>query len=122
MRDLAIMITSASKSQHVNIVLCDDVDDSKVVEDVCVPSEITSDVVNALVESSTPIPSDIYVHEDDTSESEYVLVESSMLIQVALATPMIGNKIKHEIIATSVVTFSKPSESSSTKCQIHAYL
>jgi len=30
------------------------------------------------VKFSTPIPDDSYVHEDDTSDSEHVLVESSM--------------------------------------------
>jgi len=58
------------------------------------------------VKSTTPIPNDIYVHEDDTSDYEHVLVESSMLVQVArcsLVTSMIEDGIEHETIATSVV-------------------
>jgi len=45
-------------------------------------SEGTSDV-DVLLESSTPIPDDTYVHDDGISDSEHVLVESSMLVQVA---------------------------------------
>ena len=65
----------------------DDIDDSRVVKDVYVPSDIISvvedsnittlneihiffegisDVVDALLESNTPLPDDIYIHEDDT--------------------------------------------------------
>jgi len=96
-----------SKSRHVNVVPSDDVDDSRVVEDVYGSFEITSvvdtlcdfstpildeihisfegtsDIANVLVESSTPIPDDIDVHEDDTSNFEYVLVESSIPVRVA---------------------------------------
>ena len=43
----------------------------------------TSDVVDALLDSSTLRPDDIYVHEDDISDCEHVLVESSMLVQIA---------------------------------------
>jgi len=92
-----------SNSRHVNIVPSDNVDDSRVVENVYVLSQITSiiektlvnfsilildevhvssegtiDVTNVLVESSTPIPDDIYVYEDDTSDSKHVLVKSSI--------------------------------------------
>jgi len=74
----------------------DDVDDSRIVEGVYIPSEITSvvedtlvdsstlildevnvssedtsDIVDALVEPSTPKSVDIYVHEDVTSLSMY---------------------------------------------------
>ena len=44
-------------------------------------SEGTSDV-DVLLESSTPIPDDTYVHDDGISDFEHVLVESSMPIQV----------------------------------------
>ena len=96
------------KSRHVDIMPSDNVDHSRVGENVCVPSEITSifektlvnfstpildevqvssegtiDVADVLVESSTPIPDDIYVYEDDTSDSKHVLVKSSIPIQVA---------------------------------------
>ena len=56
------------------------------------------------MESSTPIRKDIYVHEDDTSDSEHVLLESSMPVQVArysLVTPMIEDGIEYETVATS---------------------
>ena len=82
------------ESQHVNVVPSNNFNDSKVVEDVCVPSEISSiveeplvnprvriideshvssvdisDVVNTSVESSIPMPDDITVPEDESSES-----------------------------------------------------
>jgi len=81
------------RESRVNIVSSNDVDDSKVVEDVRVPSEISSVVekslinsgaslideshvssadisdVGATVESSTPIPDDIIVLEDEPSKS-----------------------------------------------------
>ena len=63
---------------------------------------------------STPIPNDIYVREDDASGSEHVLVESSMLVEVArysLATHVIVDRIEHEIGATSVITSKYASES-----------
>jgi len=47
-----------------------------------------------------------------------------MLIQIAsysLATPMIEDVIEHEIVATIVVTSSKPLQSPRTDCQIHKY-
>ena len=90
----------------------DDIDDSRVVEDVYVPfkltsvvedtlvysstpilnkvhvsSEGTSDVVDALMESSTPITHDIYVHEDDTvilSMYQWSLVCSYRLLGIHL--------------------------------------
>jgi len=51
-----------------------------ILDEVYVFYESTSDV-DALVESSPPIP-DIYIHENDISDSEHVLVESSMLVYV----------------------------------------
>ena len=81
------------KSQHVNTAPSNDVDDSNVVEDVRVPSEVSSvveellvnlgapiideshvssadisDVADVSVESSTPMPDDITVLEDEPSE------------------------------------------------------
>jgi len=44
-----------SKSQPVSIVLSDDVDDSKVIEDVHVPSKITSIIEDVSVGSDTLI-------------------------------------------------------------------
>ena len=68
--------------------------------------------MDVLVESSTSIPDDIYVLENDTSYHEHVLVESSILIHVArysLITPMIEDEIEYEIVITSIVTSNKPS-------------
>lgn len=45
---------------HVNIVYSDDVDDSMVVEDVYVSSEITSVVEDILVDSSAPILNEVH--------------------------------------------------------------
>jgi len=42
--------------------------------------------MNALVESSTPISDNIYIHEVDTSDSEHVLVESSIPVQLLVFT------------------------------------
>jgi len=65
------------------------------------------------------MPDYINTSEDDTSDFEHVLVEFSMLVHVgkySIAIPMIENRIKHETIDTSIVTFSKPSEFSRTNC------
>ena len=61
--------------------------------------------------SSTPIPDDIDISEEDTSDSEHILVKSSMLVYVSrylLVIPMIEDVIEHETAHTSVVTSSKP--------------
>ena len=74
--------------------------------------------------SSTPISDDIYVHEDDNSDSKHVLVESGMLVQVArysLTTSKIEDEIEHKIVVTSVVISTKPSKSHRADCQIHTY-
>jgi len=82
------------ESRYVNIVPNNDIDDLKIVEDVCVPSKISSvdeeplvnpgaliideihvsfadisDVLDASVESSAPMPDDITAPEDEPSES-----------------------------------------------------
>ena len=47
-----------------------------------------------------------------------------MHVQVArysLVMPMIENRIEHEIVANSVVTFSKLSKSPHANCQTHTY-
>ena len=91
------------------------------LDEVHVSSEGTSDVVDVLMESSTLIL-DIYIHEDDTSNFEHVLLDSRMHVQVArysLATPMIEDGIEHETVATSIVTSSKPLESPRVDCQTH---
>jgi len=76
------------------------------------------------MESSTFIPDDIYVHEDDTSDSEHILIESSMSTQIArysLTTPMIENKIEHETVIFSVVISYKPLEFPCADYQVHTY-
>ena len=77
-----------------------------------------------LVEFSTPIPNDIYVHEDNTSDSEYVLTESSLHVHVvrySLATSMIVDEIEHKTNATSIVTYNKLSEFLLRGYRIHTY-
>ena len=67
---------------------------------------ISHSVQDALIESSTPIPDDISISEDDTSNSEHILVESSMSVQVtrySLVIPMIKNGTEHETVDTSIV-------------------
>ena len=89
------------ESQHVRTVPSDDVDDSKVVEDVHISSKIASiieyisvssntpiieeghasyegasEVVDAIVEFGTPL--DVDAHAYDFSESVLELVESSV--------------------------------------------
>jgi len=39
----------------------DDVNDSRIVEDAYIPSEITSVIENTLVDSSTPILDEVHV-------------------------------------------------------------
>jgi len=81
-------------------VQIDDIENSKIVEDVYIPSEITSDVdliksntlaldetpiheesisdvQDALVKPSTPISDDINISEDDTRDLEHVVMKSS---------------------------------------------
>ena len=77
-----------------------------ILDEVHVSSKGTSDFVDALVKSGTHIPNNIYVPEDDTSDSEHVLIESSMPVQIArysLATSMREDEIEHETVTTSVV-------------------
>ena len=106
----------------------DDIDNSKIIEDIHIHFEVTSDVVeeliktststldethiheenisdiqDALVESTTLIHDDIDVSEDNTSDSEHVLVQSSVSVQVArcsLAIPIIEDEIEHETVDT----------------------
>jgi len=72
-----------------------------------------------LVESGTFIHDDIDVSEGDTSDSEHILVESSMLVQIArysLAIPMIEEEIEIGTFDIGVIIFSKPSEFSCVGC------
>ena len=95
-----------------------------ILDEVHVSSESTSDVVDTLAESSTSIPNDIYIHEDDISDSEYALVKYSMSEQVArcsLVIPIIEDEIEYEIVATSVITSSKSLESPCAEYHIQTY-
>ena len=68
---------------------------------------------DALIDYSTPIPDDINVSKDDTSDLEHVLVESSMPVHVArysLVISVIEVGIEHETVDTGVIASSKPSE------------
>jgi len=79
---------------------------SRIVEDVHIPSEITSDV-DELIKSSTPILDEIHVHEESISYVQDALNESSTPshdVRCSLSTPTIKEEIKHDIIATSVDT------------------
>ena len=58
------------------ILPSDDVDDSRVVEDVYVPFEIISVVDNTLVDPSTPTLDEVYISFEDTSDVD-AMVESS---------------------------------------------
>jgi len=86
------------------------------LDKIYVHKESISDVQDALVESSTLIPDDIEVLEDETSDFEHVLMESNIPVQVvgySLAIPMIENGIEHETVDTNVITFNKKLELSS---------
>ena len=66
-----------SESQHTNNVQIDDIDNSRIVEDVHIHSEVTSDVVDDLIKYNTPTLDEIHVHEESISEDQDALVESS---------------------------------------------
>ena len=57
-----------SESQHVTTMLTDDVDDSKVVEDVHVHFKATSIIEDITVSSDTPIIDEISVSSDSASD------------------------------------------------------
>jgi len=118
-----------SKSRHVSIV-SSDVDDSKVVEDVHVLSKTisiienilvgfntlildegrvfykgTSEVMDVIVESGTPLTVDVHVH--DISNFVPELVESSTsshISRYSFVTVLIEDEIDHKIVDSGVVT------------------
>ena len=55
------------KSQHTDNVLIDDINNSRIVEDVYIPSEVINNV-DELVKSSTPALDEIHVHEESISD------------------------------------------------------
>ena len=74
--------------------------------------EGTSEVVDAIVESGTPLT---VVH--DTSDFVLELVQSSASSQISrysFFTPLIKDEIDHKTVDSSVVTSSGPSESPRT--------
>jgi len=63
-----------SKSQHTDNVQINDIDNSRIVEDVHIPSEVASDV-DDLVKSSTLILDETRIHEESISDIQDALVE-----------------------------------------------
>lgn len=58
-----------------------------------------------LVESSTPVLDNVYVHEDDTGNLEHLLPESSTFVEIVRCSFLvfrIEKGIKQEIIAAIV--------------------
>ena len=114
----------------MSVLFSDDVDNSKVVEDIHVLSkttsiienisvgsdisildeghtsyEGTSEIVDAIVESDTPLIVDAHVH--DNSDIVPELVESnvsSQLSRYSFATHVIEGEIDHETSNSSVIT------------------
>ena len=68
-----------SKSQHVRIISCDNVDDLKV-EDVNSLPEITSIIEDTLVDSGASIIDEVHASSDSISDDVDVIVESSIPI------------------------------------------
>ena len=58
-----------SESQHVRTVSSDDVDDSKVVENVHVPSITASIIENISVGSDTLIIDEVHIYSDSTNDN-----------------------------------------------------
>ena len=63
-----------SKSQHTDNVQINDIDNSRIVEDVHIPSEVASDV-DDLVKSSILILDETRIHEESISDIQDALVE-----------------------------------------------
>jgi len=59
-------------------VTSDNIDESKVVEDVNILLEITSIVRDTLVDSSTPIIDEVHVSSDSTGDDGNEIVESNI--------------------------------------------
>ena len=56
------------ESLHINIVHIDGIDNFEIVKNVHIPSEVTSDTVDELIKSTTPIFDEIHVHEESISD------------------------------------------------------
>ena len=88
-------------------MLIDDMDNSRIVEDVRIPNEVTSDIVDELIKSNIPALDEIHVPEESISDIQDALVESSTPshdVRCSLSTPTIEKEIEHEIVDTSVDT------------------
>ena len=68
-----------SESQHVKTVPTD-VDESKVVEDLHVPSKTASIIQDLAIGSDTPIINEIHMSSDSASDDVDEIVESKMPI------------------------------------------
>ena len=60
-------------------MLCDNIDDSKVVEDVHAPSKASSIIDDISVGSDTPIIYEVHMSSDGTSDDMNELVEPNIL-------------------------------------------
>jgi len=69
---------SPSKNQYVRTVPSDDVNDSKVVENVHIPSKTASIIENISVGSDTLIIDDVHMSSDGTSDDVDELVEPNI--------------------------------------------
>ena len=67
-----------SESRHVRIVSSNNVNDSKVVDDVNILLEITNIVKKILVDSCTPIIDEVHVSSDSTNNNANEIVESNI--------------------------------------------
>ena len=64
-------------SLHINNVRIDDIDYLRIVEDVHISSEISSDIVDELIKSSITALDEINVHDESISDVHDEIVESS---------------------------------------------
>ena len=120
------MITISAPSRHVNILPNDDVDNSKIVENVNVPSENTSVIEDVYVPSkisgviedplvnlSAPISDKSHVSSADISNNVDVLVESITHIIDETYIYEDDQEIQETKIESTIVTSSMSSSSES---------
>ena len=82
------------------------INNSRIIENVQISSEITSDV-DELIKSSTPALDEIHIHEESISDVQDALVESntpSHNVKCSFSTSTTKEEIEHKIVATSVDT------------------
>jgi len=88
-------------------VRTDDIDNSRIIVDVHIPSEVTSDILDELVKSNTPALEEIHVREESIIGVQDTLLESSIPshdVRCSPSKPTIKKEIEHDIVATSVDT------------------